>query len=198
MIERCALPLRLTRMQVVDATGNYDRALKQCLEELTRRSGSSEASTAAKGPRQRIDPAEIAKAKQHLSAILGPIAARLVDKAAARAGSTGELYGILALHIDDQAERARFLELCSVAVAAQPPVSSRAAEDEPLQTASLNAEELQSMTRLMANYIGPIAAILVKRASGSAESPDQLRQQLASHIPDERQRAEFLREAQAT
>src|ERR1700758_632069 len=42
MIERCTLPLRLTRMQVVDATVNYERALKQCLDELTRRSDPPE------------------------------------------------------------------------------------------------------------------------------------------------------------
>ncbi|HSQ99805.1 MAG TPA: toll/interleukin-1 receptor domain-containing protein, partial [Sphingomicrobium sp.] len=34
MIERCTLPLRITRMQMIDATGSYDRALQQCLEVI--------------------------------------------------------------------------------------------------------------------------------------------------------------------
>ncbi|HEX3676372.1 MAG TPA: toll/interleukin-1 receptor domain-containing protein [Sphingomicrobium sp.] len=197
MIERCTLPLRLTRMQVVDATGNYARALKQCLDELTRRSEPAETKPGAQASRPHLDSDEIAKARQHLSAILGPIAGRLVDKAAVRAGSTSDLYGILALHIDNQAERARFLEFGSVPLAAQPPVRAEPAGPERARAPSIDAAEIESMTRLMANYIGPIAAILVKRASGAVENPDQLREQLASHIPDERQRAKFLREAQA-
>lgn len=197
MIERCSLPLRLTRMQIVDATGNYERALKQCLDELMRHSDSAKARTEAQASRPHLDSADIAKAKHHLSAVLGPIAGRLVDKAAVRAGSTSDLYGILALHIDNQAERSRFLELGSVPVAAQRQVRAVPAGPEPQRASSIDVAEIESMTRLMAKYIGPIAAILVKRASGAVANPDQLREALASHIPDERQRAEFLREAQA-
>lgn len=197
MIERCALPLRLTRMQVVDATANYERALKQCLDELLRRSDPAEASAGSKVPRQRLDPAEIAKAKLHLSGILGPIAGRLVEKASARASSTSELYGILALHIDDETERAKFQELGSPSHAAQPPVPAGSTGPEPKQAPSIDAAQIESVTRLMARHVGPIAAILVKRASQTAQSPDQLHRQLANHISDEGQRAQFLQEAQA-
>jgi len=196
MIERCTLPLRLTRMQVVDATGNYERALQQCLDELMRRTGT-EVATGAKASRLRLDPVEIAKAKQHLSPIVGPIAGRLVDKAAARATSTSELYGILALHIDDQAERARFLALASVPLDVREPVRSGPAVAKPLPESSIDPAEIESMTRLMANYMGPIAAIIVKRESRSAGSLERLREQLASHIRDEAQRSQFLRDARA-
>ena len=197
MIERCSLPLRLTRMQVVDATGNYDRALKQCLDELMRRSGPANTNAEAQPPRPRLDSGEIAKATQQLSAILGPIAGRLVEKAALRAGSTSELYGILATHIDNQAERSKFLKLGSVPVAAQPQVRAVPAAPETAPAAAMDAAEIETMTRLMTNYVGPIATILVKRESRSVENPHQLREQLASHIPDERQRAQFLRDAQS-
>src|SRR5438445_135808 len=33
MIEKCVLPLRITRMHVIDATGVYNKALNQCLAE---------------------------------------------------------------------------------------------------------------------------------------------------------------------
>ena len=36
MIERCKLPLRITRMQVIDATGTYEDALERCVAELRR------------------------------------------------------------------------------------------------------------------------------------------------------------------
>src|SRR3954447_7157255 len=39
MIERCTLPLRITRMQVINATASYDKALEQCVCELQRGAG---------------------------------------------------------------------------------------------------------------------------------------------------------------
>jgi hypothetical protein len=191
MIEKCTPPLRLTRMHLVDATANYERALQQCHDELARRSGSETASETT--PQPKIDASEVAKVKRHLAATHGPIAARLVDKAAARAGSTGDLYAILGQHIEDEAERARFLTLASTTPTAGSPVP---ATTEPAQTASIDPAAIEAMSRLMTRYIGPIAAIVVKRESCGSGGLDELRQQLASHIPDERQRAEFLRETQ--
>jgi hypothetical protein len=182
MIEKCILPLRLTRKQVIDATGNYDRALQQCLDELARRS-LDEPTAHASGP-PRIDSAEIAKAKLQLATILGPIAGRIVDKAAARAKSAADLYGIVGHHIDDPWERARFLALASARPA------------ERAQAHSVDAASIEHLGGLLARYIGPIAAIVVKRESDGATDEEQLRQRLAERIPDERQRAEFLREAQ--
>ena len=182
MIEKCTLPLRLTRKQVIDATGNYDQALRQCHDELAHRSGPE--TSAIEKLSARIDPAVVARAKQQLAKVLGPIAGRIVDKAAARAKSAAELYGILGNHIDDPSERARFLALTSAHPA------------EPAQSHSISSASIEALSRLMARYIGPIAAIVVKRESQSSEGEEQLRQRLADRIPDERQRAEFLREAQ--
>src|SRR4029453_1959862 len=36
MIETCVLPLRIVRMHLIDASGNYEGALQQCLKELRR------------------------------------------------------------------------------------------------------------------------------------------------------------------
>ena len=48
MIEKCVLPLRITRMHVVDATGVYDKALRQCLAELQRPGDGSEDKSGAR------------------------------------------------------------------------------------------------------------------------------------------------------
>ena len=181
MIEKCTLPLRLTRKQVIDAAGNYDRALQQCHDELARRSQPEATGHASEPP--RIDSAEVAKAKQQLAKILGPIAGRIVDKAAARAKSTAELYGIVGHHIDDPSERTRFVALAS------------ARSTEPAQPHSVDAASIECLTRLLARYIGPIAEIVVKRESDGAIDEEQLCKRLADRIPDERQKAEFLREA---
>lgn len=195
MIERCTLPLRLTRMQVIDATENYDRALQQCLGELTRSSGPVDSGKLTKQSQARLDSSEVLKAKNHLTSFVGPIASRMVDKAAARASSTSELYAILALNIDNEAERSRFLGQAPVALAAAAPPPA-APLPEPAQAPSIVAAEIESMTRLMANYIGPIAAIVVKRESRTSASLEHLRQQLARHIHDDGQREQFLRDAQ--
>src|SRR5438445_13838214 len=47
MIEKCVLPLRITRMHLIDATGIYDKALNQCLAELLRVSDPSRGKPAA-------------------------------------------------------------------------------------------------------------------------------------------------------
>jgi TIR domain len=190
-IEACTLPLRLTRKQIVDATGNYERALQQCLDELLRIDDPHVAP--ARPAPIPLDAHAIGIAKLQLAPILGPIAARLVDKEAARAGSIPELYAQLSQHIDADAERERFIALAPKGAhsAAEPKPERRPAE-QVAQTA-LPAAELESMTRLMTQYIGPIASVVVKRESKAAASIKELRHQLAEKIPHQRDRAEFLR-----
>jgi TIR domain-containing protein len=195
MIERCTLPLRLTRMQVVDATDNYERALQQCVDELTRRDGEPVVRKAPEPAPVALDAGELSAAKQRLAQILGPIAGRLVDKAAARAASIPELYRLLAANIPNAAEREGFLALGGAAsvqgsTPSPPPAARQSAG------AGIAKADLDSMAELMARYIGPIARVVVTREGRASESVDQLRQQLAVHIPDLRERAEFLREAE--
>jgi hypothetical protein len=52
------------------------------------------------------------------------------------------------------------------------------------------------MTGLMTRYIGPIATVVVKRESRAASSPQELRRLLADLISDQKDRAEFLRQAE--
>ena len=108
MIEKCVLPLRITRMHVVDATRSYDKALRQCLAELQRAGDASEDKAAARAS-PPLDPQTVSEAKRRLAAIIGPIAGILADKAAGRAASAADLYGQLALNINDVGAREKFL-----------------------------------------------------------------------------------------
>jgi TIR domain-containing protein len=193
MIERCTLPLRLTRMQVVDATDNYERALQQCVDELTRRDGEPVVRKAPEPAPVALDAGDLSAAKQRLAQILGPIAGRLVDKSAARAASIAELYRLLAANIPNAAEREAFLALGGAAS-----VQGTAPSPPPRQSAGagIAKADLESMAELMARYIGPIARVVVTREGRASDSVEQLRRQLAVHIPDQRERAEFLREAE--
>ena len=193
MIEKCSLPLRITRMHVVDATSNYEKAVQQCVAELTRaRSDAApERRTAVTGI---ADPEILAAAKRQLTPFLGPIAAKVVDQAASRATSTADLYGILAQRIQDQRDCEQFL--------AQAPVNSAAAASPPspvnaAPAADISAKDVDALAGALTPYLGPIARVVAKRESRNCSSLADLRERLATLIPSERDRDAFLRSVSA-
>lgn len=191
LIERCALPLRLTRMQVIDATGKYERALQLCADELRKRDGDTPQSTVAMPTREPLDPSAVSLVRERLAPIVGPIAGRLVEEAARKVDSIDELYRILSLRIQSEPEREQFLGLGGAE-----PVLSKAPPSTPEGCqADISDARLDSMSRLMIRYIGPIAPIVVKREARSAASLDHLRDNLAAMITNHNERAEFLRQA---
>ena len=187
MIERCVLPLRITRMHVIDATGSYEKALQQCLSAL--RNQASNDAVKAPPPGTALDAQVVATAKLRLAELLGPIAPMLVDKAARRASSHDELYAILSQHIEKETDRDRFLAKAT-------PRASAASAPEANDGAPafvIAASELDSIAAALTRFLGPIAPIVAKRESRASSSLDELRQRLATLIPSERDRAEFLR-----
>jgi TIR domain len=110
MIERCSLPLRITRMQVIDATGDYKKALGQCVAEL--RLGKEPASTAAltAHPEPRgVATAEVESIARILARYLGPIAPTLAKRESKSSRTLEELAQKLASFIPNTAERDDFL-----------------------------------------------------------------------------------------
>jgi len=191
MIERCRLPLRITRMQVIDATGNYQRALDQCVVEL-RRGGSADRQEPAAAPSGPAVDAETAgAAKRRLTGILGPIASVLVDKATARAKSAQELYQLLSLHIEDGPERTTFLASMAPAPTSEMPIEAVAA------VPSIPAADIDALSTVLARYLGPIASVLTRRESSRCRSMEELKQRLVESIRTEGERAQFLREVQS-
>lgn len=190
MIERCTLPLRITRMQVIDATGNYEGVLQQCLTELKRPQGQGRQQKQASEASSRPDAATLAAVKLRLAPILGPIAGLIVDKAASRATSAKELYAILAQHIDKEADRHRFLESMAEqapANAATLPVA--AVDTEP----AIPAADLAPIAAALAHHLGPIAPIVAKREARTCGSLEELTERLAAKLSKEEDRAEFRR-----
>ena len=125
LIERCAVPLRMTRMQLIDATTGYDGARRKCLEELNRSlvaTRSAVDSTPREQPQPaaadssgmpldiaRIPPEVLRRIGQELARFLGPIAPQLAKGEATSAKSIEQLSHNLSLHIPSEAERASFL-----------------------------------------------------------------------------------------
>jgi hypothetical protein len=191
MIETCSLPLRIARMQVIDATANFSKAVRECVAELRRTQAgvsSRETSSSADGA---LDSGALAEVKRQLGSFVGPIATVLVDKAARKTSSVRDLYRLVSAHIDGDAERERFLAMTPTRVD-----RPRKAEGEPQsRSVQIAAADLEAISLMLARYVGPIASVLTRREATSSESIEDLTRRLAASIPDDDERSHFLREA---
>jgi hypothetical protein len=137
----------------------------------------------------------VSEAKRQLAAIVGPIADILVDKAAGRAASAADLYGQLALNINDEGARERFLAN-GAAGSAPPSASGMNKTVRPATGASVIApSEIASLAAALTPYLGPIAPIVAERESRACASIEELRRRLAALISAERDRSAFLERA---
>ena len=135
-------------------------------------------------------PSDLAAIQAKLLPYLGPIAPRLIAKAATRTTSRATLVRELAAHIPDQDERDAFLSSCH-AYLGQAEATARLSEPAISDPAHLDKVK-QSLTR----YIGPVAGMLVERTCKRATSRQEFYDALAKHIPSDKDRAEFLRSVQ--
>jgi len=110
MIERCSLPLRIARMQVIDATTNDDKALEACVAELRRTKAPAFApAPSAQSDPDRIRGADVELVAQILVRYLGPIATVLARRESKVSLTIEELGQRLAGFIPVESERHEFL-----------------------------------------------------------------------------------------
>jgi hypothetical protein len=119
MIERCNLPLRIARMQVIDATSNDDRALEACLAELRRTKVSLPRASSVHPAARPIPATDVEALGQLLARYLGPIATLLARRESKAASTMEELAQRLAPFIPSESEREEFVRK----VSKYPPVS---------------------------------------------------------------------------
>jgi hypothetical protein len=193
VIEPCDLPLRLTRRHLIDATGSYDLALKQCFDEIE---GGEHAAMSAIAPQRRAvthDSEQIAALKDQLAEVVGPIAQILVERAAARAESIGALYRLLALHITNDAERAHFLGLSpehlELEVEAAVPIGESVPDGEPIRPG-----DVERIATALTSFLGPIAPIVARKEGEGCRTVSDLMRRLAAKLHCESDRAAFLRQ----
>lgn len=192
LVERCTLPLRMTRMQYIDATSDYDAALRRCLAAI--RGDRVEPSPPGETP-SMLAPEVLAEVERRLIEFIGPIAAHLV-KQAARVTQTREgLYAALAGNLTDPAERKAFLG--GVAPPARHGQGDTPATREPAAGPGLEEASLATLARGLTVHLGPIAPQLVKREAVLAASYADLCHRLAERIPDPKGREAFLKAAAA-
>jgi serine/threonine-protein kinase len=145
----------------------------------------------ASEPTGQFDATVLATIERKLVRYLGPIAG-VVLKSALRPGATMEaLCNSLAANIPEPKERERFRaetlsELQRATMTQSGPGQAPAAN-------VFSAIELERVEKELAQYLGPIARILVRRAAAEAHSTRALWHLVSRHIERDDERSNFLR-----
>jgi hypothetical protein len=202
LMEPCKLPLRMARMQFIDATGNYQTALAKCVTAIAEAGALPEAEATAApdeaAPRRAVlAPEVLRQAELRLTGVMGPIAGVLVRQAAASA-TEAQLYETLARSIGLDAERKAFLAWVTEPRPRERRVNPRRSSSQAADAAALfiAPPELERLTAALTRYLGPIAGHVIAREQRAAASREALCQRLADRISDETERAVLLRECE--
>jgi hypothetical protein len=150
-----------------------------------------------------FDPVLLKKLEADLAQYLGPIAPVVVRNAAKKAKLQSELIPLLAAEIaDDKARGAferRFAEVSRPS--SQPASAGQAGTSGPTNVATALAatrfpvEVLERAERRLAEHIGAVARVVVKRAAMKARDEAELYLLLADEIEDKNDRKVFIRKA---
>jgi serine/threonine protein kinase len=153
------------------------------------------------------DPAVVACVETHLAAAIGPVAKVLVAREARKTLDLERLCSALSQHIPSESERLTFLGEVRRETSAllrrrsvpEPP-SGRGSDpavptpgsphDSPFRV-PWNPEALRAVEEQLAETIGPLARVLVKKASRTASSWEDLVDSLAATLPGPVERADF-------
>lgn len=137
-----------------------------------------------------FDPALLKELEAALAPHLGPIARVAVHDAANTAGTVAELVRKLAWEIPDAAKAAFLKKFSDVSWVRSQPASGPAAVGV---AAEFSAEILAEAEHRLAQHLGPVARVVVKRAAVKARDQAELYLLLAEEIEDAAERKAFSR-----
>lgn len=142
---------------------------------------------------------------------IGPMARVLVRKQSRTSNSLEELVSSLCRHIPNEDERTQFIKSVEKfglnarssqvssgrkAAAPAPAPAPQPATASTMERPQLTDAARERISQLLAFYLGPLASRLLQKAMKTSVEPTALIAQLAQHIPDEKERKQFI--AQAT
>ena len=144
-----------------------------------------------------LSPTLIKQLEQALVTYVGPMASQLVKKQAGQCADINELLDTLANYIPSAAEQIQFRksvtarELTQFGEHTHPGTNmSTAAETTP--RIELSAHELEDITRILAQHLGPLASRIISRAQRNAVDWPDLCNKLADNIHSENEKQAFL------
>ncbi len=150
------------------------------------------ASQPVPGPQPTWDPQQLAQVEALLKPLLGPMSRIVVRDAARKCSGFAALVGKIAQDSLQRDERAAFLAKAARIASLEPPPAPRPAPGAPppapelpvLGATPLRPEVVDQATRVLAQHIGPIAALHAKRAAAASVSCEQFFCALAERAGD--------------
>jgi len=146
-----------------------------------------------------FDPDTLKKIEAELAKHIGPIAPVVIRNAAKTAYTVAGLAQMVSDDISDDKERAAFVRKFSGDKSGPTgdPTRASAARQQagPPAASSIDAQTLAKAEAALAQYIGAVAKIVVKRAAAKARDPSELYLMIADEIEDKSERKAFIRRA---
>jgi len=144
-----------------------------------------------------FDAQTLKRIEAELAKSIGPIAPVVVKSAARKAHTVASLAEIVAADIVDEKIRAAFIRKFSGDKSAPTGDPTRATAVQPSSQAPMriDARTLASAEAALAQYIGAVARVVVKRAAAKARDPSELYRLVAAEIEDEAERKDFIKKA---
>ncbi len=161
------------------------------------RSVTSTAPTRSRPSGVAFDAGLLKWLETELAKHIGPISAVVVKEAAKRTATVDMLCQSVAKEIVDEKERAAFIRKFAMSDKSGPPTRSVPAGEirEPTSTRKFTDETLRQAETSLAQYIGAIAKLVVKRAAAQARDEAELYLLIADEIKDAGERKAFIRKA---
>ncbi|GMG81591.1 hypothetical protein LNKW23_08040 [Paralimibaculum aggregatum] len=151
-------------------------------------------SQVAPRPVAGFDDKVLETAERRLARFVGPIAKVMVKKAARRANSVSQLYTILADELGDPKAADRFRRSATdTAISDTAMQLSTSLTSSSGQRVAIDPDTLTQTQNSLASHLGPVARVLVQKASTKADSLESFYRILADAIPDQAHRTAFLR-----
>ncbi len=179
------------------------------VEQAARKPHSAADDSVPLAPQMTLPPETLAEIESSLVKSIGPLAKHLVRKSASHARSVEEFNSELADNIPEGSERFEFLKrierLEKAPSASIPPasVTPPAKSDSPAAATDKGATEaaavvfdpraLAAAEKRLAQYVGPLAKVLIRRAANDSGDLRELYRKLAEHIDSEAERSDFLK-----
>ena len=148
-----------------------------------------------------VDAKTLAGLTEALLPHVGAFAHPMVRRTARECANIAELIDRLAMKVENPEQRAEFLKSArriagnsragSGSARVGPRPDQRPAAP-PLPT-RFSAETLEPIRAALAEYVGPVAALLIERAVERAQSREQLVNMLSAEIPANEERLAFLK-----
>ena len=142
-----------------------------------------------------LDREQVKRVEADMARHIGPIAAVVVRNAAKKALSIPALAEAVAGEIADEKARAAFIRKFTTGeTATKPPADATQKAAAPISQ-KFTPELLQRAETALAQYIGAIAKVVVKRAAAKARDEGELYLFIADEIKDPAERKSFIRKA---